>query len=73
MTYRAVTAWGLIAGVSYTEQRDMPPGKLLDLYVLRRAYDDEQHGLKRGEDSHDISQEDEDAFREESGDGGTGD
>ena len=51
----------------------MPPGKLLDLYVLRRAYDDEQHGLKRGEDSHDISQEDEDAFREESGDGGTGD
>ena len=74
MTYRAVTAWGLIAGVSITEQRDVRPGLLLDLYVMRRAYDDEQHGIKRGDhDDHDISAEDEEAFREDSGDGGTGD
>lgn len=73
MTYRAVTAWGLIAGVSVTEQREMTPGMLLDLFVLRRAYDDEQHGLKRGEDNHDISSEDEELFREDSGNGGQGD
>lgn len=44
----------------------MTPGFLLDLYVLHRAYDDEQHGIKRGDnDDHDIGQEDEDEFKEE--------
>ena len=73
MTYAAVTAWGLIAGVSYTEQQTMRPGKLLDLFVEHRQYDDEQHGLKRGDDSddHDIGAEDEDAFKEDGPDGGT--
>ena len=65
MTFRAVTAWGMIAGVSLTEQRALNPGFLLDLYVLRRAYDDEQHGIKRGEeDDHDIDAEDEKLFEE---------
>lgn len=65
MTFRAVTAWGMIAGVSLTEQRELNPGFLLDLYVLRRAYDDEQHGIKRGEeDDHDIDAEDEKLFEE---------
>lgn len=75
MTYRAVTAWGLIAGVSITEQRELRPGLLLDLYVLRRAYDDEQHGITRGtkDDDHDIGDEDEAAFEEDTDDGRTGD
>lgn len=58
MTPRTVTAWGLIAGVSLTEQGEMTPGYLCDLYVLRRAYDDEQHGVVRERDDHDISDED---------------
>jgi len=44
----------------------MTPGMLLDLYVLRRAYDDQQHGIERGDkDDHDISSEDEALFEEE--------
>lgn len=53
----------MIAGVSLTEQKELKPGFLLDLYVLRRAYDDEQHGIKRGDkDDHDIGEEDEAEF-----------
>jgi len=26
---------------------EMPPGMIIDQYVWRRAYDDEQHGIKR--------------------------
>ena len=49
-----------------TQQRTMRPGMLLDLFVLRRAYDDEQHGISRVDnDDHDIGAEDEEAFREE--------
>ena len=71
MTYAAVTAWGLIAGVTYTEQKTIHPGELLDLFVEHRQYDDEQHGLKRGtEDDHDIGAEDEEAFKEDEPDGG---
>jgi hypothetical protein len=44
--------------VSVTEQKDMTPGELCDLFVLRRAYDDEQHGIVRETDDHDISEED---------------
>ena len=45
----------------------MRPGLLLDLFVEHRQYDDEQHGLKRGDDSddHDIGAEDEEAFKED--------
>lgn len=39
---------------------------MLDLYVLKRAYDDEQHGIKRGDgDDHDIGDEEEAAFDED--------
>ena len=44
---RQVTAWGLIAGLTYTETRRMTPGAVIDLFVYRRRYDDEQHGIKR--------------------------
>ena len=27
--------------------QDMPPGMIIDLYVWRRTYDDEQHGIRR--------------------------
>lgn len=64
----------MIAGLSYAETRVTRPGAMLDLFVLRRSYDDEQHGIKRvKKDDHDISAEDEAQFEEGSGDGGTGD
>ena len=47
-----------MAGVSLTEQIDLTPGYLCDLFVLRRNYDDEQHGITRVEDDHDIDSED---------------
>ncbi len=62
MTPRTVTAWGLIAGVTLTEQRELTPGFLCDLFVLRRGYDDEQHGITRERDDHDIDGEDAEAF-----------
>lgn len=40
--------WGLVAGLTYTEMMDMTPGMIMDLYVWRRTYDDEQHGIRRG-------------------------
>ena len=66
----------MIAGLSWTETRAARPGAMLDLFVLRRAYDDEQHGIKRTNkgDDHDISAEDEAQFEGGSGEnGGTGD
>ena len=39
--------WGLVAGLTYTEMRRMKPGLIVDCYVWRRAYDDDQHGIKR--------------------------
>lgn len=48
----------MIAGISYTEQKELEPGYLCDLYVIRRKYDDEQHGITRVEDDHDIDSED---------------
>ena len=56
--YRTVAAWGLIAGVGIREQDDMTPGELCDLFVLRRSYDDEQHGITRESDDHDITDQD---------------
>lgn len=47
MTPRTVTAYGLIAGVSYADTRGLTPGELCDYYVTRRIYDDVQHGIKR--------------------------
>ena len=39
--------WGLVAGLTYTEMQDLTPGMIVDMYVWRRAYDDEQHGIRR--------------------------
>ena len=39
--------WGLVAGLSFSEMRDMPPGMIIDQYIWRRQYDDEMHGVKR--------------------------
>ncbi|MBR4458273.1 MAG: hypothetical protein IKS31_04880 [Clostridia bacterium] len=33
--------------MSWTETRSLCPGLLCDLYILRQAYDDEQHGISR--------------------------
>ena len=38
--------------------QELTPGFLCDLFVLRRAYDDEQHGIVRQTDDHDISDAD---------------
>lgn len=49
MTYRKIVSWGLIAGLTYTELQDMSPGFVMDAYILRRNYDDQMHGVRRGE------------------------
>ena len=38
---------GLVAGLTFTEMGAMSPGMIIDCYVWRRAYDDEQHQIKR--------------------------
>ena len=47
MTYRQVVSYGLIAGLTYDQTMRTPPGMVLDLYLYRRDYDDQQHGLVR--------------------------
>jgi len=44
-----VIHWGLVAGLSFEEMRNMPPGMIIDLFVWRRQYDDNQHGIRREE------------------------
>lgn len=51
MTYRRIVSFGLIAGLTYTEMQDMTPGFVLDCYVLRRDYDENMSGIRRGESS----------------------
>ena len=43
-----VVSWGLIAGLSVAEIHRMRPGAVMDLFIYRRNYDDNQHGLTRG-------------------------
>lgn len=50
MTYRRICSWGLIAGLTFTEMQDMAPGMVLDLFILRRNYDDVLHGIRRGDE-----------------------
>ena len=38
---------GLIAGLTLQETLDAEPGFVLDLYLLKRRYDDEQHMITR--------------------------
>lgn len=47
MTYRSVVSHGLIAGLTYSEMRRMQPGFVIDMFVNRMRYDDQQHGIKR--------------------------
>ena len=53
-----MASYGLIAGFGWRDLRPLSPGLVCDLYVLRRRYDDDQHGLHRETDNHDISGED---------------
>ena len=38
---------GLISGLTLRETLDASPGFILDLYLLRQRYDDDQHFIKR--------------------------
>lgn len=35
--------------------QEMTPGFVLDMFILRRNYDDQMHGIKRGEDNWQTS------------------
>ena len=54
MTFRRIISWGLIAGLSHTEIQDMQPGVILDVFIYRRTYDEQLHGIRRGEDNWQI-------------------
>jgi hypothetical protein len=41
-------SYGLIAGLTEEKIMMMNPGTIIDLYLWKREYDDEQHQLKRG-------------------------
>lgn len=47
MTYRQVVSYGMIAGLRLDEIMRTPPGMVIDLYLYRRDYDDQQHMLVR--------------------------
>ncbi len=47
MTARKCTGYGLIAGLTLAETLASPPGLVMDLYIMRRNYDDEQHHIRR--------------------------
>lgn len=40
-------SYGLIAGVEMPHIMQMKPGMVIDLYIYRQRYDDEQHSIKR--------------------------
>ena len=42
-----VVSWGLIAGLTLQEVNRMRPGAVMDLYIYRRNYDDQQHWITR--------------------------
>ena len=42
-----VVSLGLIAGLTLNEIHHMKPGQVVDLFIYRRNYDDQQHGLTR--------------------------
>ena len=42
-----VVSWGLTAGLNLQEIHRMKPGQVMDLYIYRRKYDDQQHGIIR--------------------------
>ena len=42
-----VVSLGLTAGLSLQEIHRMKPGEVMDLFIYRRQYDDQQHGIMR--------------------------
>ena len=42
-----LVCWGMMCGLTEQEAWLSNPGKLIDLFLWRREYDDEQHQLKR--------------------------
>lgn len=42
-----VVSWGLTAGLRLQEIHRMRPGQVMDLFIYRRQYDDQQHGIVR--------------------------
>ena len=38
--------------------QELTPGFVCDMFVLRRSYDDEQHGISRERDDHDLTDAD---------------
>ena len=42
-----VISVGLIAGLRFEEINEMTPGEVMDLFIYRRNYDDQQHGIMR--------------------------
>lgn len=38
---------GLIAGLTLRETLDAQPGFVMDVYMLKQRYDDQQHGITR--------------------------
>ena len=40
-------SFGLIAGLRLAEIRRLTPGMIIDLYLFRRRYDDDEHFIKR--------------------------
>lgn len=47
MTARKYIGYGLIAGLTLEETLTSTPGFIADMYIMRRRYDDEQHGIRR--------------------------
>lgn len=45
-----IVSYGLIAGLRYDEMQNMRPGMVLDLFIYRRNYDDQMHGIRRDEE-----------------------
>ena len=44
--------YGLIAGLRFDEMQRMVPGLVMDLYLYRMRYDDQQHGIKRSTEQY---------------------
>jgi hypothetical protein len=47
MTWRFLVHMGLSAGLALPDMDSLTPGEIADLYILRRRYDDQQHGIHR--------------------------
>lgn len=48
MTVRTLRSYGLTAGLRYDDMDNLSPGEILDLFIMRRKYDDNQHRIQRG-------------------------